>query len=399
MDVRSNEPYWLIKNSLGNSYPSLQESQDTDILIVGGGITGALVAYKLIRKGYTIVLVDKRDICNGSTAASTAMLQYEIDVPLHKLIALRGRECAVSSYKGCEQAIFDLEKIAGIIGGDCGFEHKQSIYFSSTKKDIEYLKKEFEARKENGFEVWWMEPDVLWELGLDAFGAIASKSGAVMDPYSFATDLLNYCTKNGMQIYDRTEISKVKQKNGKLRATTTTGFQITASHLVYCTGYESVEMLNRKVVDLKSTYAVASEAFEKLPTAFRDKTFWNTSDPYLYFRSTADGRIIAGGGDEKFKNATARDALISKKERSLVADFNKCFPKIDFRADYSWAGTFGETKDGLPYMGKADPSKNQHFFLGFGGNGITFSVRGMDAIIPSLNNQEHKYLNFYRFDR
>ena len=399
MDVRSNEPYWLIKNALAKSYSSLKEDISSEILVVGGGITGALIAYKLISSGRKVVLIDKRDICNGSTSASTAMLQYEIDTSLHELIEQRGLTCAVSSYQNCEKAIFDLKKIVDEIKSDCQFEFKKSIYFCSKKKELEFLEKEFEARKQHGFKVKWLEKDELKNLGLVAEAAIESETGAVMDCYKFAGDLLEYCSKKGVKIFDRTELDSIKEEDDKQIATTKEGFKIEIQHIVYCTGYESVENVKEDIVELKSTYALASEAFTKLPKAFQKHIFWNTSNPYLYFRGTKDGRIIMGGGDENFKNAKRRDALLPKKEKNLVKSFEKCFPDIQYTLDYSWAGTFGETKDGLPYMGKPDPSKNKHFVLGFGGNGITFSVMGMDAIIESLDNAPHPYLEYYKFGR
>ena len=106
-----------------------------------------------------------------------------------------------------------------------------------------------------------------------------------------------------------------------------------------------------------------------------------------------------GGGDRDFKNAKRRDALLPKKEKELTKSFKKCFPEIDFIADYSWAGTFGETKDGLPYFGKPKPEDNEHYILGFGGNGITFSVMGMEAVVHSINKTPHPYLEYYKFDR
>ena len=399
MDIRSNEPYWLIKNALAKSYSSLKENTASEILIVGGGITGALIAYKLIKEGKKVVLIDRRDVCNGSSAASTAMLQYEIDVSLHELIEQRGLTCAVSSYQNCEKAIFDLKKIVDEIKSDCQFEFKKSIYFSSTKKDLDFLEKEFEARKEHGFKVKWWDKEKLQKLGVIAEGAIESESGAVMDTYKFANDLLEYCSEKGLTIFDRTELESVKEQNEIQTAITKSGFKIETQHIIYCTGYESVETLKEDIVDLKSTYALASEAFSKMPKAFKNHIYWNTSEPYLYFRGTKDGRIIMGGGDENFKNSKKRDALLPKKEKSLSKAFNKCFPDIPFELDYSWAGTFGETKDGLPYLGKPDPDKNNHYILGFGGNGITFSVMGMDAIMDSINNSPHPYLDYYKFER
>ncbi|TVZ26673.1 glycine/D-amino acid oxidase-like deaminating enzyme [Gillisia sp. Hel_I_86] len=399
MDIRSNEPYWLIKNALTNSYSSLKEDMSAEVLIVGGGITGALIAYKLIKEGKKVVLIDRRDVCNGSSAASTAMLQYEIDAPLHELIEQRGLTCAVASYQNCEKAIFDLKKIVGEIKSDCQFEFKKSVYFSSTKKDVDFLEKEFEARKQHGFKVKWLDKEKLQKLGLIAEAGIESESAAVMDTYKFAGDLLEYCSEKGLTIFDRTELESVKEENESLSAITKSGFKIEVQHLVYCTGYESVETLKEDIVDLKSTYALASEAFRKIPKAFKDHIYWNTSEPYLYFRGTKDGRIIMGGGDENFKNAKKRDALLPKKEKNLTKAFNKCFPDISFELDYSWAGTFGETKDGLPYLGKPDLDKNKHYVLGFGGNGIMFSVMGMDAILNSLHKTPHPYLEYYKFGR
>jgi glycine/D-amino acid oxidase-like deaminating enzyme len=399
MKLRSTETFWPIKNSMNQSYPSIGSNYETSILIIGGGITGALIAYKLSSEGKKIILVDRRDVCNGSTAGSTALLQYEVDIPLYELIKIRGKKCAVDSYMNGKKAIFDLRKICDEIKSDCGFEFKKSIYFSSVIKDLPYLKNEFKTRKENGFDVNWLTKYDLKKLGLNALAAIESKTAAVMDPYRFALDLLEYCQKKGVKIFDQTNITSIEYTKDKAIAHTENKFTITADHVIHCSGYESTETLSEKVVDLKSTYAIASESFENLPSGFKNAIFWDTSSPYFYFRSTDDNRIIMGGGDEEFKDAKRRDKLIPKKELFLLKHFKKRFPDFNFKLDYSWAGTFGETKDGLPYFGKPDPDKNEHYVLGFGGNGITFSAIGMNSILDSINNKENLDLEYYRFGR
>jgi len=397
--LRSTESFWPLKHAMETSYPSIESDINTEILIIGGGITGALIAYKLINEGKKIVLVDRRDICNGSTAASTALLQYEIDVALHKLIKIRGPQCAVDSYKNGKKAIFDLQKIVEDIKSDCQFELKKSIYFCSLKKDIPFLKNEFMTRKEHGFEVNWLEKRDLEKFGLNAIAAIESKTAAVMDPFRLAQDLMLYCKKKGMQILDRTNIISIQNQKGKLAATTENKYSIAADHIIHCSGYESTETLATKVVDLKSTYVITSECIPGLSNIFKKTIFWDTSSPYLYFRTTSDNRVIMGGGDEDFKDAEKRDKLLSIKEEFLLKEFQKKFPKINFKIDYSWAGTFGETKDGLPYFGKPDPDNNEHYVLGFGGNGITFSVIGMNSILASINNKKHMDLEYYKFGR
>lgn len=399
MKLRSTQVFWPTKDHTKQKFPSLTTSASTPILIIGGGITGALIAYKLITEGKEVILVDKRDIGAGSTAASTALLQYEIDVPLHKLIGIRGKKCAVDSYKNCEKSIYDLQILVDTIKSKCGFELRKSIYFSSFKKDIPFLKTEYETRKKHGIDVKWLEKESLEKMGLNAWAAIESKSGAVLNPYKFAHDLIQYCHKKGMTVYSNTKINTIKKSGKKIKILTDENFEITADHVIHCTGYESVEMMPNKIVDLKSTYVTISESMTNLPSAFKNAIYWNTADPYMYFRGTSDGRIISGGGDEEFQNPEKRDRLIAKKEKYLVRQFRKHFPKIPFEPEFSWAGTFGETKDGLPYFGKSNPKINEHYVLGFGGNGIVFSVLGMDSILNSLNNLPHTDLEYYKFER
>lgn len=87
MKLRSNEPFWLIRNGLIHDHPSLQRDLETKVVIIGAGITGSLIAHRCVEEGYSTVVVDRREVAHGSTSATTGMLQYEIDVQLHELIA------------------------------------------------------------------------------------------------------------------------------------------------------------------------------------------------------------------------------------------------------------------------------------------------------------------------
>lgn len=400
MDVRSNEPFWLVKNGLLHTYPSLRDHLSCDILIVGSGITGALMAHSFIEKGYDTVLIDKREIANGSSSATTSMLQYEIDVPLHELIGMIGEQGAVASYKACRDSIGRLQQLVQDIDSSCGFEQKDSLYFASKSKDVKWLKKEFDARKLAGFNVQWLEKkEIKQKYGLVTEGGILSSEGGSVDAFCLAHDLLHYNTKKGLRVFDKTELKKVRYEKEKVLAEMATGAVITAGKIVYCTGYEAQAMLPDKVVTLKSTYAMVSEKNEALSPSISDTLFWNTDAPYLYMRTTADGRLLVGGGDENFRNALRRDALLSRKRDKLVKTVEKFLPELRFVEDFCWCGTFGETKDGLPYIGAHPKFPNSYFVLGFGGNGITFSVLGMD-IIPEMINGTPGLLSYYfRFSR
>ena len=111
MNLRSHYPYWLLRHGIINNYPSLDSDVKTTVAIVGAGISGALVAWHLCKAGFDVVVVDRRHVGWGSTAASTSLLQYEIDTPLHQLKEKVGEEHAVKSYLLCRQAIYKLEDI------------------------------------------------------------------------------------------------------------------------------------------------------------------------------------------------------------------------------------------------------------------------------------------------
>ncbi len=401
MDLKSNEPFWLIKNGIINSYPSLHEDIECDVLIIGGGITGSLLAHQAIEDGYDTVLLDKREIANGSSSATTSMLQYEIDIPLYQLIELIGKDNAVRSYQACSDSIDMLHKICIQIDSKAGFKKKDSLYFSAFKKDIQGLKLEFHARQEAGFDVEWLEPHEIennFKL-IHTHGGVLSKQGASIDAFRLVHELLDYNCKRGLKVFDKTEVKQVDERKGHNIAYLSTNAHIKAKKIVYCVGYESANLIKRKIVNLLSTFAIVSEVDWESHQKFQDILVWNTAKPYLYFRTTDDGRLLIGGEDEDFTDPQKRDKLITNKSKKLVNIFNKYFPDIPFNTDFQWAGTFGETKDGLPYIGENSEFKNSYFVLGFGGNGITFSVIGMEMFSYWMKKQKHPLQECFCFER
>lgn len=401
MKLKSNEPFWLVKNGLKHSYPSLDRDINTDLLIVGSGITGSLIAHRCMEEGYKTVLIDRREVANGSTSATTSMLQYEIDVPLYRLIDQIGEAGAVAAYKACSDAIDQLGKVAGEVRSGCGFKKKQSLYFAAYKKDVDWLQEEFETRKKYGFPVKWLTAEAIREkYGLEnTYGGILSGQGASIDAFCLAHDILAYNHKKGLEVYDKTDIEKVVYSSKGVKVTTDYGNTIKAKKIIYCNGFESTELIKENFVKLLSTYAVVSEIthneFKRL-----DKTlFWNTASPYIYMRTTDDGRLLIGGEDEDFVNAKKRDSLLNRKGKRLETQLQRIFPGYDFRADFIWAGTFGETKDGLPYIGTHKDFPGAYFVLGFGGNGITFSVIGMDMVADMLQGKKHPLTKYFKFGR
>ena len=400
MKLSSGYPYSLIKNGLPHSYPKLEKDLKTDVLILGGGISGALTAHHLVHEGIDCTLIDARTIGLGSTCASTSLLQYEIDTALHQLIKMTGTKAAVRSYKLGESAIFKLEALAQKTAVK-DFAWKKSLYSAVFKKDIDFLKNEFQARKKYGFKVKYLTAHtVLTDFGFNSHGGILSDIAATIDSYLFTHSLLQFNLKRGLRVYDRTLASTIKHNRNSVQIKTANKCSISAKKLVYATGYEVVDFISKPIVKLASTYAIASETLNTLPKFDKkDSVIWNTAKPYLYMRTTKDNRIIIGGRDEEFFSHIKRDKLIPHKTRLLENDFKKMFPSIPFKAEFSWAGVFGSTKDGLPYIGPYKKLPNSFFALGFGGNGITFSQVAGEIIASLIKGKKNKDVDLFSFER
>jgi glycine/D-amino acid oxidase-like deaminating enzyme len=401
VDLKSGYPFWPVNDGLIATYPHLSSDITCDVAILGGGITGALVAHFLIEAGIDAVVLDRRDIGWGSTAASTALLQYEIDVSLKELSEMYGAEFASRAYLACLEAIGTLEALAKGCSIDVGFERKKSLYLASRKRDRNVLREELELRQAIGIRVEWLSEDTIAErFSFRRPAALLSADAAQVDAYAFAHGLLGDAARRGLRVFDRTTILDVRARDDGVTLTSAEHWRVDAKHVVFASGYETRDFLKPTVAELISTFAVASEPMADIPGWGEDRcVIWEHARPYLYLRTTADGRVIVGGEDESFRNPDRRDRVLPKKAERLAERFRELFPEVDFRVEFSWAGTFGETKDGLAYIGAHRDWPSSYFALGYGGNGITYSVIAADIIRDALLGKVHPNSDLFRFDR
>lgn len=400
MDLSSGYPFWLIKDGLLHDYPKLEHDVKTNVIILGGGISGALSAYYLTKAGVECTLVDARTIGLGSTCASTALLQYELDEPLCRLIKAIGLKPAVRSYQLCVEAVKEFAELTSVLKFS-GFQLKGSLYYAARKRDETLLTEEFTARKKYGFDVRYIESSALEvHYGFKAPGGILSRVGGQVNAYGLTHALLQRSMAAGLQVYDRTMVKSIDHGKHEVKLVTNNGFTMQAKYLVYATGYEVVNYINKKIVSLQSTYATVSEHSNSQDSFWKDDVMiWNTANPYLYMRVTEDHRIMVGGRDEKFSNPVRRDRLIKSKTAQLVNDFKDLYPNIAFRPEFSWTGTFGVTKDSLPYIGWYHKLPRGLFALGFGGNGIVFSLVAahiLTDLVLGKKNQDAEIFSFIR---
>ena len=401
MDLKSGYPFWAVRNGLMHAYPPLRQDLRCDVLVVGGGITGALIADELARHGHAVAVIEQRDIGWGSSSASTALLQYEIDTHMTELAERHGEDAAVLAYRACAEAIPALQALAaGVRGVD--FRRGGSLYYASRRRHRDDLRAEYELRRKHGFAVHWLEPEDLRDrYGFDAPAAILSDLAASIDPYRMTHRLLARLQRQGVPIFDRTTLATLRPSSRGVTATTEDGMQIRCGHVVLAAGYANAQWLDQRVARNRSSYAFVTDPLPaELLGPLQRTMVWESARPYLYLRSTADLRLLVGGEDDALDVPARRDARVDRKARKLADKVRRLFPQLTPEPAFAWAGTFAETADGLPFFG-AHPQWGPRvlFAMAFGGNGITYSTIGAGLLRTTIERGRHPLAQLFGFQR
>ena len=367
--------------------------------VVGGGITGALVSHLLVKQGVDTVLVDREEVGLGSTAASTGLLQYEVDTPLVELIQKVGERNAVHAYRRGLSAIDELESLVGELNQACGFARRPALYLASSQEDAVELGREYECRRHFGFDVaHWKSAEIRSMFGFSAPAAIFSRGDGEVDPYRLTQVLLASSRGQGLRAFQNTAVVQTEETATHVTLATPRG-KLVARMAIFATGYAAHEFFARGPGKLHTTYATASQVLGDLPQWPDRCLIWETARPYFYARRTADGRVLIGGEDTPFSDDHEQPGLLEAKAQRLARRFEKLFPGTSFEPEYRWAGTFAETKDGLPYIGAPPGHQRVMFALGYGGNGITFSMIAAKLLSDLFRQQPNEDAAVFSFVR
>jgi glycine/D-amino acid oxidase-like deaminating enzyme len=395
-DLRTGTSYWQSRPS--PRVPSTKLARDirADVLVVGAGISGALVA-EALSATHDVVIVDRRGPVRGSTPASTALVEYEIDTPLTELGRKIGHADAARAWRRSHLALHALYAHTRVLGIACDLQRRDTVYLSGNVLDADGLAAEAEARRAIGLEAEYLQRRELHRrYGIERRAALVSHGDFVLDPRRLTAGYLKAALANGAVIHAPVEITEVESHRTEVVAATAGGPTIRVHYVVFATGYEVPKIVPPDDHRIASTYAIATR-----PQPRRlwpgEALIWEASDPYLYLRTTSDGRVICGGEDEDFADDEKRDALIGRKAAAIGRKLHHLFPALDVTPQFQWAGSFGTTATGLPLIGRVPRRPRIWAILGFGGNGITYSRIAADIIRAALAGEADPDADLYRF--
>jgi glycine/D-amino acid oxidase-like deaminating enzyme len=399
--IRSSGPYWLLRNGVGDASASLEGPLDCDIAVIGAGITGALAADALVATGRRIVMLDARDVSQGSTAATTALLQYEIDTHLTDLARLLDAPRALRAYLACAASFETLERRFPDLLLLANYQRRPSLYLAADEAAVETLQAELIARRGAGLHCEWLDaPDLAARYGCRRPGGILSALGAQLDPVRFTQGLVAGLRRHGVQVFARTRVTGIAAAGQRLRLATQSGHTVDAGHVIVAAGFESLDFLPRPVANIDNTYALVTEPLADRRRADSLPLIWESARPYLYMRGTPDGRLIVGGADVPFKDATARDLLLPRQIHRITAKYRELFGEELPPVSYAWGGSFASTRDGLPFIGRVPGMHPSLMFaLCYGGNGITYSAHAGEMLRAAIEGRTHALDEVFGFSR
>src|ERR1700744_5172316 len=172
---------------------------------------------------------------------------------------------------------------------------------------------------------------------------------------------------------------------------------IEARHAVFCTGYELLKGLPTKGTKITSSWAIATRPHAHYPAWLDETLVWEAATPYLYMRTTPDGRLVIGGEDEDIDLPSYRARSIGHKSARLAARAKKLIAGLELSVSHRWTGAFGESDDGLPIIDAVPDMPHCFAVMGFGGNGTIYSFMAAHLMPGLIKRKPLKDSELFRF--
>lgn len=397
------ESLFLKTNKVPRQYNYLTENISTDVIIVGGGVTGSILGYYFIKQGIDAVILEKHRIASGSTSITTSLLQYELDSKLRELEKYTSIENGIMSYKLGLKALDEISEFINMNGNKCNYLKRDTLLYTSKNLEIAEIQEEFRLRKENGLAVDFItQENNPFSFDLKA-GVYGYNGGAEIDPYEYTHHLLEVSCKKGLRVYENSEVLKVNYSEDKVEVQTQYDYTVKGKIIIIATGYDTQLFTKRNFGVKTTTFNIATKPVKNFDGWENRILIRDNASPYNYLRTTWDNRIIIGGEDVAFVPDIFNEHIAMEKYQILEQRVKNMFPQIkDIEVEYKYCGAFASTPDNIGFIGK-DPNHSQLWYcLGYGANGILFAILGgmmLSKLYLGEIDENMKLFSVNRFDK
>lgn len=387
------------ENKNFKQYNYLTQDIECDVLVIGGGVTGAIMGHYLTKNKIDTVIIEKARVGHCSTSITTSLLQYELDSNASQLKPDLPEKKIAKAYHLGLFALNQLNQIINDVGNHCYYKKVDSFLYTSKNSEIQDMVNEYNFRKENGLDVELISKDTSPFCFDVKAGVLSKMGGAVLDPYLFTQSLIESSCKNSMRIYENTEAVKLIYEKDFVIVETVYGYKIKCKKVVAATGYNTELFTERNFGTKYTTFNIATHPIEPIDPSIQNTVFRDNNDPYHYFRTTHDNRIIIGGEDVRFKPDIDNESICKKSFDRLELTLFNLFKHLNIQIQYKYCGAFETTTDNLGFIG-ADPDHEKLWYcLGYGANGILFAILGGYYLTKSYFGEKDDDMSLFKVDR
>jgi glycine/D-amino acid oxidase-like deaminating enzyme len=384
-------------------YSRLRGAHTTQVVIVGGGLTGCAAAYACALAGVKTMVIEADRVGRGSAGRSAGLLLPEPGPSFRDIEQAHGLRAARAAFESWRRASLEGAALLRRLNIKCGLEPVTPLIVAS-RDDERLLRREFDARAKGGAGGTWLTRKVLGKLSVpEAPAAIRMHDAFSLDPYRACLGLAAAAASRGAVIFERTPVKKVKFTRRHVDVIIEGG-QVRASTVIVATGTASLEFRQlRRHFKRRESYFVLTEP---LPAAIRkelgsrDTTFSDTRRPHHRVRFTADDRILVGGATQDETPERKRAPILVQRTGQLMYELLTMFPAISgLMPEYGWEVLSGETADGLMYIGPHRNYPHHLFALGGGGDSVTGAFLAARILLRTLQGAAEKDDAVWSFTR
>ncbi len=377
MQYIKGDAYYAQTTDKNRQYPYLNSDISCELVIIGGGIDGAIANYYL-SQSHQVVLVDKGRLAHGCTSCATPLCEYQLDKLASQLPSSITEETIVSIYRMGLRGIDKLSQLVDKLGNHCHFALCPTLLYTDKAMRAKLIEQEYMFRVSHGFDCQ------LWDSDNNAMpfsivkGLYCPDGGCTFHPYLLAGQLIQSAT-NQSHIYENTQIDSIEKTDSEFVLTTNFGNTIRCQKVVVATGFNWEVLGVDNLCDRYTTYSIVTEPIPQLE--WHNNTLCqDDGDPYHYFKVLPDNRIIFGGQDTQWTGDIAQgkaEKLYAKLEAKLRCLLPQHSHQI--RVQYRFCGAYGTTDNNMGVIGSSG-TEGLYYFISCGANGIVNAIMGVDIL-------------------
>lgn len=375
-------------------YPRFRGELTADVVIVGGGLTGCATAQACAAAGIKVVLLERDRIGQGSSGRSPGLLLPDPGPAFRDVAAGHGLRAARHAFESWQRGAGEAAALLRRLKIKCGVE-PQPLIVTAARGVEKLFRKEYEAREEAGLDVAWLsQKQIKSALNIDAAVGVRMRDGFTLDPYRACLGMADAATRRRAVFFERSLVKRVRLA-GKQAEITTDGGLIHAGTVIVATGSATAEFraLRRhfKRREIYQVLTAAVPAAVRKQMGRRDSILRDSRIPPHRLRWTADDRVLLAGADQDETAEKLREGARVQRTGQLMYELLMTYQAISgLQPEYGWETSYGDTADGLMYIGAHRNYPHHLFALGGAHDSVTGSFLAARILLGALQGKADK---------